>query len=207
MRTPHPTRTLGAAGLLLALVVAGCAGEPSGAGPSGAGATSQAAGASAAEASQILSRYDLGGLGAVDAIDRLDRLAVADRPAGLMASVRPRELQLSGNGRKATLPISGARFYLSVAPYVTRTHDCFYHSLTTCKGELSGTAVHVKIVDERGAVLVDADRTTFANGFVGFWLPRDVRGTVTVTADGRSGDVPFATDSSAPTCLTTLRLA
>lgn len=56
-------------------------------------------------------------------------------------------------------------------------------------------------------MLVDEDTTTSTNGFVGFWLPSGATGTVTVTADGKSGTAVFssvaATDA---TCLTTLRL-
>ncbi|MDP9822944.1 hypothetical protein J2S59_002753 [Nocardioides massiliensis] len=67
------------------------------------------------------------------------------------------------------------RFYLAVAPYVDQTHECFYHSLTTCLGELDSADVRVKIVDEANdEVLVDEVRTTFDNGFLGFWLPRDI---------------------------------
>ena len=124
-----------------------------------------------------------------------------------MASVRPDELQLVSGRQDASLPIPEDRFYLSVAPYVDQTHDCFYHSLTTCQGELGAEAVEVRIVDTTtGEVLVDETRTTFANGFVGFWLPRDIEGTLEVAHDGKVGRTPISTDTEAPTCLTTLRL-
>lgn len=29
-------------------------------------------------------------------------------------------------------------FYVSVTPYLEQTHDCFFHSRTTCLGELRG---------------------------------------------------------------------
>jgi hypothetical protein len=155
----------------------------------------------------LLARFGLGGYDAVEVIDHLDRLGGADRPADLTASVRPSELQLSAGDDKATLPIPEDRFYLSVAPYVDSTHECFYHSLTTCKGELGGKEVHVRIEDTtHGTVLVDRDTTTFANGFVGFWLPRDIEGTVRIGYDGRSAETTISTDRSAPTCLTTLKL-
>ena len=111
--------------------------------------------------------------------------------------------------RKAetSVPLSGANeFYLSIAPFASQTHDCYFHSLATCKGELANTSVHVTITDAAGATLVDADATTYANGFVGFWLPRDISGTVTVTVDGKTGSVPFATGAEDATCLTTLQV-
>jgi hypothetical protein len=39
---------------------------------------------------------------------------------------------------------------------VSNTHDCYFHSLTTCTGELGGQQVTVLIVDdETGEVYVD----------------------------------------------------
>ena len=98
-------------------------------------------------------------------------------------------------------------FYLSVAPYIDQTHDCFNHSLTTCQGELASTEVQVQIVDRAGNdVLVDETRTTFENGFTGFWLPRNIEGTLRITSDGRSAEADFTTHPDAPTCLTTMHL-
>jgi hypothetical protein len=66
--------------------------------------------------------------------------------------------------------------------------------------------VRVQIVDETNdKVLVDETRTTFENGFTGFWLPRNIEGTLRVTYDGKAGETDFATDQNAPTCLTTLQ--
>lgn len=124
-----------------------------------------------------------------------------------MASVRPGELLVSAGGEEFSLGVPEDRFYLSVAPYVDRTHDCFHHSLTTCTGELASTDVQVQIVDKTNdKVLVDETLTTFQNGFTGFWLPRNIDGTLWVTYDGKTGAIDFATDQDAPTCLTTLQL-
>lgn len=158
-------------------------------------------------AAPLLARYGLQGLDATQIVDRLDRLGLAERPTDLKASVRPDQLELTWGKLVYALPLPADRFYLSVAPYVDTTHECFYHSLTTCKGELADQAVRVVVTDStHGTVLFDGARTTFDNGFVGFWLPRDITGTVTVTYGGRTGEVRFATDDHAPTCLTTLRL-
>ena len=49
------------------------------------------------------------------------------------------------------------------------SHGCFYHSLTTCLGELDNEDIQVTITDEAtGEVLVDEATTTFDNGFIGF---------------------------------------
>ena len=158
-------------------------------------------------AAPLLARYGLQDLDAAAIVDRLDRLGLKQRPSDLKASVRPTELQLAWGKEEFDLPLPSDRFYLSVAPYLDHTHECFYPSLTTCKGELGGKTIRVRVTDGTdGSVLLDEERTTFANGFVGFWLPRDIHGTVEVTYAGHRGHVAFATDDAAPTCLTTLRL-
>lgn len=46
------------------------------------------------------------------------------------------------------------------------SHGCFYHSLTTCLGELDNEDIQVTITDEAtGEALVDEATTTFDNGF------------------------------------------
>ena len=107
-----------------------------------------------------------------------------------------------------TLDLPADRFHLSVAPYLDRTHECFYHSLTTCKAELAARDVVITVVAETsGKVLVDETRASFDNGFVGLWLPRDIEGTLRISYGGKAGETTIATGGKAPTCLTTLRLA
>jgi hypothetical protein len=195
-------RRLVLTGAALALTLAGCAGTTPTTGPD---ATGPAASASAA-AQPLLDRYGLAGKSAVEVIDQLDRQGLAQRPADLKASVRTSELLLTADGQEHSLPIPDDRFYLSVAPYVQDTHECFYHSLTTCKGELAGADVQVTIVDVGGTVLLDETRTTFANGFVGFWLPRNITGTLRMASGGKTAETKISTAPDAPTCLTTVRL-
>lgn len=194
-------RRLIVAASLSALVLAGCSATTSG--PSGAG---ERASSSSSSASAILVRHGLSG-DAVAVVDRLERLGGSERPRDLTASVRPNELQLSDADGAATLPMPADRFYLSVAPYADNTHECYFHSLTTCQGEMSKRLVHLKITDANGAVLVDEDTTTNANGFVGTWLPRGARGTVEVTTADGHGAQPFGTGPDDRTCMTTLRLS
>lgn len=155
---------------------------------------------------QILTSHNLGGMEATEIIEHLDRLDVQDRPADLMASVHVNELRLSAGTEELSLDLPDDRFYLAFAPYVNQTHECYYHSLTTCLGELSNEDVQVTITNEAGEVVVDEELTTFDNGFVGLWLPRDLQGTLRVSAEGGTGQVPIATGTDDPTCLTTIQL-
>jgi hypothetical protein len=193
-------------GVTAVLLAAGCGAGGDDTAGTPAGGTGPAATASG-EAEPLLAAYGLAGKDAVQIVDQLDRLALTERPTGLRASVRPDALVLSAGTTEVTLDIPGDRFYLSVAPYVNRTHECFHHSLTTCKGELAGRELAVTIVDRNGTVLVDGARTTFDNGFVGFWLPRNIDAVLRISYDGRTAEAAISTGPSAPTCLTTLRLA
>ena len=137
-------------------------------------------------------------------------MPVAARPATLRASVRPTELQLSdtGTGATAVLPLPTGDFHMSIAPYASGTHDCFYHSLTTCQGELGNQDVHVTITDKAdGAVLVDETRQTFDNGYVDYWLPAGSTVVVRLELGGKSATAELSTGAQAATCITTMKLS
>lgn len=156
---------------------------------------------------EFLTTHDLAGMEVTDMIDRLDRLGVEERSSEYVASIRPDELVVSDGEQEVVLPMPQDSFYLSVAPYVDHTHDCFYHSLTTCQGELINQDLEVRITNKTtGEVLVDQTVTTFENGFAGFWLPRDIDGSIEVTYGGQAGAVDFSTSDDGATCLTTLQL-
>ncbi|MCM3662154.1 CueP family metal-binding protein [Georgenia satyanarayanai] len=159
------------------------------------------------EAAPLLEEHGLDGMSGREIVDHLDRLGGAERPADLMASVRPAELIVSDGTEELAVALPEDEFYLSVAPYVDSSHECFFHSLTTCQGELAEADIEVTFTTADGEVLLEETTTTFANGFAGFWLPRDVEGVLEVTHDGRSGQVLVATGEEDPTCLTTLQLS
>lgn len=156
----------------------------------------------------LLSEYELSDLDAKQIIDRLDAMPVSERPTDLFASIRPDSLLVSDGGeREVTLPMPATEFYVSVAPYATQTHDCYFHSLTTCLGELQNEEIQVTMTDAAGAVLVDDPYRTFSNGFLGFWLPRNIDATITLEHNGRSVTAPLSTSADDPTCVTTLQLS
>jgi len=191
-RRARPAVAAGVAAVLLALVT-GCVPDP----------------APPRVAPSLVDALDeYAAMGAEELVAALEATPLDQRPADLLVSVRPDDVLLSRDGREVTVPAPEGRHYLSVAPYVTGTHDCYFHSLTTCTGELGGTEVAVTIVDAAsGEVYVDATTTLHENGFTGFWLPDDRTATVTVTADGRSGTATVSTGDEDLTCLTSLRLA
>jgi hypothetical protein len=155
----------------------------------------------------LLASHNLTDMSAREIVDTLDRMNVRDRPADLIASVQPNALVLTDNVTEVSLDMPDDVSYVSVAPFVSQTHECFYHSLTTCRGELSGQQIEVRFIDDAtGNVILEETTTTFDNGFAGFWLPRNLSGTVEVTYAGKTGETPFSTANDAATCITTLQL-
>ena len=200
------------AGLAAAeLVLTACAGPEEDA-PAGEAAVEEApeSGADAESGAELLAEHGLDGLDPEEIVDHLDLLPLDERPTDLVASVRPDALVLADGpeGEEVALDLPEDRFYLSMAPYVDHTHDCFFHNLTSCVGELRGEEVAVTITDDAdGTVLVEEAGTTFDNGFVGYWLPSGIDATVTVEHEGLSGTTRVSTGEDDPTCLTTLELA
>lgn len=199
-----------ALGAAAALVLTACSSSNEAAPASPSASPTVQAQTQADPAAQLLAEHDLDGLDAREVIDSLDALPVAQRPTTLMASIRPNELLLSDDQeREAALAMPADEFYVSLAPYIDQTHDCYFHSLTTCKGEMQNTDVQVLVTDKAtGEVLIDETRTTFDNGFMGLWLPRDIDATITIKYDGKSAtsDLSTSNDDDA-TCVTTMQLA
>lgn len=195
------SRRLAAVPVAVALLLAGCSSSST---PSSDAETGAPA---AADASSLLRDFGLDGMDTREVIDHLDRLGGDERPTDLMASIRTDEVVLSDGTRETTLPMPADELYVSMAPYVDQTHDCFFHSLTTCQGELMNADVDILVRDDQGEVVLEETTTTYANGFVGVWLPRDLTGTVALTVDGRSVEAPLSTTADSATCLTGLQLA
>ncbi|MGO1283698.1 MAG: CueP family metal-binding protein [Brachybacterium sp.] len=197
MRTTRPAlgrRTLlGTLALAIpaAPALAGCSAEPA-----------------VTDAGQDLLRgHDLEGLSAREVIDHLEALPLPERPQDLLASVLPESLSLSdATGTEISLPLPEGESYISIAPFVEATHECFFHSLTTCLGELQETEIEVTATAADGTTLLDEVRATAPNGFLGLWLPRDEELTVTLAHEGASASGPLLTDAEAPTCVTTMQL-
>lgn len=200
-RTAHTLRrsTLTAAALLGAALLAGCSG------PNNTESTQP----SAADGAQAtLAEHDLDGLTGQEVVDTLETTEVSERPTDLMASVQPNSVVLTdATGAETELELQDDQTYVSVAPYVSQTHECFYHSLTTCLGELQNTEVEVTITnDADGSVLAEGPVTTEDNGFVGFWLPSDIDATMTIVDGERSNTSQISTGAEDPTCITTAQL-
>ncbi|MFB1082208.1 CueP family metal-binding protein [Jeotgalibacillus sp. JSM ZJ347] len=110
------------------------------------------------------------------------------------------------DGSEQTHDITSEDFFVSIAPYVDQTHACTYHSLTGCQGEMVEETFDVYIEDSEGNVIIDESMTTFKNGFIDLWLPRDETYQLTIEHDGLVTESEISTFENDPTCITTMQL-
>ena len=160
--------------------------------------------ASAATQTEFLAQHGLAGKTTEQMVDAIDQ-SKQERPLAYSASVTGTELTLSDGQQQYSFPL-GDKFYLSFAPYVNQTHPCFNHSLSGCRGERATTPFDVKITDKNGKVIVQDKLTSYQNGFIGVWLPRNTEGIIEVSYQGLKAVSPFATHAESQTCMTTLQL-
>lgn len=158
-------------------------------------------------AQTVLAERGWAELDGAELITELDQLPVSERPATLMASVTAHAVTVTGTDGVATeIPVDKG-FYLSIAPYVSQTHPCGFHSLTTCRGELANTDIQLHVADTvTGEIVLQQEARTYDNGFIGVWLPYDRELTVTVTGVDGTATTTVSTAAEEPTCLTTLQL-
>ncbi|MFT8320272.1 MAG: CueP family metal-binding protein [Bacillus sp. (in: firmicutes)] len=97
-------------------------------------------------------------------------------------------------------------FFVSIAPYVEKTHPCAVHSLTGCEGEMENKEFQVSIKDVEGNVILDQTLKTQSNGFMDLWLPRDKTYRVKISHDGKTAESEISTFEKDDTCISTMQL-
>lgn len=123
------------------------------------------------------------------------------------ASITSHELVVTDSKEeKVTYNLPEDEFFVSIAPYINQTHPCDIHSLTGCQGELINEEFDVYIEDSKGNVVVDQTMTTYENGFIDLWVPREETYQVTITQDGKIAKSEFSTFKDDKTCITTMQL-
>lgn len=123
------------------------------------------------------------------------------------ASITSNELIVTDiENNKTTYSLPKDEFFVSIAPFVTTTHPCTNHSLTSCQGELVEKDFDVYIQDEDGNVVVDETMTSFENGFIDLWLPRDQKFQVKIEYNGKVAKSEISTYDGDNTCITTMQL-
>ncbi|KRG13934.1 hypothetical protein ACA30_13485 [Virgibacillus soli] len=126
----------------------------------------------------------------------------------MSASITSEELIITdSNNKETTYDLPEDEFFVSIAPFINTTHPCTNHSLTGCQGELVEKEFDVYIQDEDGNVVVEETMSSFENGFIDFWLPRDKTYQVKVEYDGKKAESKISTFEGDNTCITTMQLS
>lgn len=126
---------------------------------------------------------------------------------GQSAFITSSELIISDEkGTKNIYDLPEDEFFVSIAPFIEETHDCYDHSLTGCQGELVGEEFLVYIEDLHGNVMIDEKIKSFANGFIDLWIPRNGTYKIIIEHEGKRVESQFSTFSEDGTCITTLQL-
>ncbi|AIQ49243.1 hypothetical protein R70723_27580 [Paenibacillus sp. FSL R7-0273] len=111
------------------------------------------------------------------------------------------------DGKSASYSLPEDEFFVSIAPYVNKTHPCAIHSLTGCQGELVEEEFSVSVQDAEGNQVMDRQTVkSQPNGFIDLWLPRDKTYNVTIEQNGKKAESEISTFEQNDTCVATMQL-
>lgn len=111
------------------------------------------------------------------------------------------------DGKSTTYNLPKDEFFVSIAPYVNKTHPCATHSLTGCQGEMAEEEFNVSVQDADGNPVMDNVAVkSQPNGFIDLWLPRDKIYHVTIEQNGKKAESEISTFEKNDTCVTTMQL-
>ncbi|MHA6533599.1 CueP family metal-binding protein [Paenibacillus sp. BAC0078] len=123
------------------------------------------------------------------------------------ASISSTQLIVENAGNSSTYDLPADEFFVSIAPYLDKTHPCATHNLVGCQGEMVGQEFSVTIEDSEGnSVLDKKTMKSQPNGFIDLWLPRDKTYHVTIEQDGKKAESELSTFEDNDTCVTTMQL-
>jgi type II secretory pathway pseudopilin PulG len=123
------------------------------------------------------------------------------------ASITSKQLIVNeGEADSLTYDLPENEFFVSIAPYVDKTHPCATHSLTGCQGEMTEEEFSVSIDDMEGNEIIDKTLKSQSNGFIDLWLPRDKKYRITVEHNGKIAESEISTFESDDTCISTMQL-
>lgn len=150
---------------------------------------------------KILKQLGLENLEIKELVNNLDQRI--DEPSNIGARITGDTLFLYDNEKEYSIDLPTDSFFVSIAPYINEVHPCTIHNLVTCRGEIYGQSMRIRVVDENNQIILDEDRTTQENGFIGLWLPKDINAMLKVDYNGLSVEYPISTYSESDTCITT----
>ena len=148
------------------------------------------------------------GLNGMDAKDILNALATNTVDASeFSVSVNDKYLTLKTSNDEVVLDMPSDEYYLSIAPYITMTHECMFHSATGCQGELDHEQFHIYFEDDEGNIIINQMFESSDNGFIDLWLPRNIEGMMVITFNDLEVEREISTYQGDKTCETTMQLS
>lgn len=124
------------------------------------------------------------------------------------ASITSHQLKIKEtDGDSLTYALPKNEFFVSIAPYINETHPCAIHSLTGCQGEMVEEDFNVTVADKDGNTVLSETVTSFPNGFIDLWLPRDNTYQVTIENSGKKAETTITTFEGDDTCISTMQLS
>lgn len=121
--------------------------------------------------------------------------------------VTPNEINVTfPDGRNYTKSIKDTLFYVAVAPYITYTHSCTNHYISSCKAELTNKTFSLQILDSNNETYFLGNVNSMDNGFFEFWLPREKVFEFKIGYSGKTCSQYIQTKGNSPTCITTAKL-
>ncbi len=152
-------------------------------------------------ANKVLKQLDLENTEIKEVVNNLDQRI--DEPTNVGARITGDKLFLYDNEKEYSLDLLTDSFFVSIAPYINEVHPCTIHNLVSCRGEIFNQTMRIRIVDENNQIIIDEERITQDNGFIGIWLPKGIKATLKVDYDGLTVEYPISTFSESDTCITT----
>ncbi|MHB8097112.1 MAG: CueP family metal-binding protein [Erysipelotrichaceae bacterium] len=152
-------------------------------------------------ASKVLNQLGLEKTEIKEVVNILDQRI--DEPTNVGARITGDKLFLYDNEKEYSLDLPTDSFFVSIAPYINEVHPCTIHNLVSCRGEIFNQTMRIRIIDENNQIIIDEERTTQDNGFIGIWLPKGINATLNVEYDGLTVEYPISTFSESDTCITT----
>lgn len=110
------------------------------------------------------------------------------------------------DGETISISLPDDVMMVSIAPYISKTHKCATHYISSCDAELKNTNIKVVAVTAGGKTLINKTMKTAPTGFLDLWLPRNQVIDITVSAKGKSATGKIFTNRDSKTCETTLKL-
>lgn len=135
----------------------------------------------------------------------IEQLENESFPNSLSASITDQQVLIYYQNETYEIDIHDSLLYVSFAPYLTYTHDCFRHSLTGCQGEMVNQNMVVKIYDDSLQLLDTKTVNTGKDGFIGLFLERNRTYKIVVEYENMQTEF-FVMSGTTQTCYSELKL-